>query len=138
MHSRKDGNVDKFEREGEARAGDGGFQPGHLLVAWDQDATDALGEGLLDGPNVAVTVEDGEAEGLEDGAAPGDGGGGLRGGEDGVVEAEELEGEDCDEEEGGGEGDVEGFGGEEGGMVRTGGWGGGWIGAYGACGDEDA
>ena len=43
---------------------------------------------------MAVAVEDGDAEGLEDGAAPGDGGGGLLGGGDGVVQAEELEGED--------------------------------------------
>ena len=43
---------------------------------------------------MAVPVEDGNAKGLEDGATPGDGGGGLPGGGDGVVQAEELEGED--------------------------------------------
>ncbi len=121
MHGREDDDVDEFEGDGEAGAGDGGFQPGHLLGAGDEDAADAFGEGLQDGPDVAVAVEDGDAKGLEDGAAPGDGGGGLGGCVDGVVEAEELEGEDCEEEEGGREGCVEGFGGEEGWVVGCGG-----------------
>ena len=101
MHGRQDHNVDELEPDRKTGARNGGFQPGHLLGSRDQDAADALGEGLLDGPDVAVSVQDGEAEGLEDGAAPGYGGGGLGGGADGVVEAEELEGEDGDEEEGG-------------------------------------
>lgn len=77
VHGRQDDNVDELERDGEARPRNGGFQPGLLLGSRDKDAADALVEGLLDGPDVAVAVEDGEAEGLEDGAAPGDGGGGL-------------------------------------------------------------
>ena len=85
MHRRQDHNVDEFEPDGETGARDGGFQPGHLLGPRDEDAADALGEGLLDGPDVAVSVEDGEAEGLKDGAAPGYGRGGLGGGADGVV-----------------------------------------------------
>ena len=100
VHGREDDNVDELERDGEACPRDGGLQPGLLLGAGDEDAADALGEGLLDGPDVTVAVEDGEAEGLEDGAAPGDGGGELRGGVDGVVEAENLEDEDGDQEEG--------------------------------------
>lgn len=77
VHGRQDDNVDELERDGEARPRNGCFQPGLLLSSRDKDAADALVEGLLDGPDVAVAVEDGEAEGLEDGAAPGDGGGGL-------------------------------------------------------------
>lgn len=101
MHGREDANIDQLEPDGESRAGDGGFEPCDLLASGDQDAADTLGEGLQDGPDVAVAVEDGDAEGLEDGAAPGYGGGGLLGGVDGVAEAEELEDEDRDEEEGG-------------------------------------
>lgn len=100
MHGREDADVDQLQRDRDPRAGDRGLQPGHLLVSGDQDASDALGEGLQDGPDVAVAVEHGDAEGLEDGTAPGDGGGGLPGGVDGVVEAEELEDEDGNEEEG--------------------------------------
>lgn len=73
---------------------------------------------------------------MEDGAAPGYGGCGLGGGADGVVEAEELEGEDGDEEEGGCEGYVERFGGEERRVVMVGCRDGGWVGAYGAGGDK--
>lgn len=77
VHGREDDNVDELEGDGEACPRDGGFQPGLLLGSRDEDAADALVECLLDGPDVAVAVEDGEAEGLEDGAAPGDGGRGL-------------------------------------------------------------
>lgn len=94
MHGCEDADVDEFQRDGKSRAGDRGFQPCHLLVSGDQDAADAFGEGLQDRADVAVAVEDGDAEGLEDGTAPGYGGVGLLGGEYGVVEAEELEGED--------------------------------------------
>ena len=96
MYSRKDANINQLQSDRKSSARDRGFQPRHLLVPRDQDAADALGEGLQDGPDVAVAVEHRDAEGLEDGTAPGDGGGGLLGGVDGVVEAEELEGEDGD------------------------------------------
>lgn len=96
VHGREDADIHQLQRDRESGAGDRGFQPRHLLVAGDQDAADALGEGLQDRPDVAVAVEHGDAEGLEDGTAPGHGGGGLFGGVDGVVEAEELEGEDGD------------------------------------------
>ena len=90
----EDADVEQFERDGETRTGDRGFEPGQLLVSGDQDAADALCESLHDRPDVAAAVEHGDAEGLEDGAAPGYGGGGLLGGEHGMVEAKGLEGED--------------------------------------------
>ena len=94
MNGREDADVDQLQRNRKSSAGDRSFQPCHLLVSRDQDATDALGEGLQDRPDVAVAVEDSDAKGLEDGTAPGYGGGGLLGGVYGVMEAEELEGED--------------------------------------------
>ena len=95
MHSCEDADVNQLQRDRKASARDGCFQPGHLLVSGDQDAAYAFGEGLQDRLDVVVAVEDGDAEGLEDGTVLGDGGGGLLGGVYGVVEAEELEGEDC-------------------------------------------
>lgn len=86
-----------------------------MLGAGYVDAADAFAEGFGDGPVVAVAVEDRDAEGLEDGGAPGDGGGGEVRGVEGVGDAEDLEDEDAEEEEDGGEGEVEGLGGEEGG-----------------------
>ena len=118
VYGREDADIRQLERDREPRAGDRGFQPRHLLGSRDQDAAHALGEGLQDGPDVAVAVEHGNAEGLEDGTAPGYGGSGLFGGVYCVVEAEELEGEDGDEEKGRYESDIEGFGGEEGRVFR--------------------
>ena len=96
MHGCENANVHQLQRNRNSRARDRGFQPGHLLVAGDEDAADALCEGLQDRPDVAVAIEHGDAEGLENGTAPGHGGGGLPGGVDGVMEAEELEGKDGD------------------------------------------
>ncbi len=86
-----------------------------MLRAGDVDAADAFSEGLGYGPLVAVSVEDGDAEGLEDGGTPGDGWGGEVGGVDSVGEAKDLDEEDEDEEEDSSDCEVEGLGGKEGG-----------------------
>ena len=56
VHGRENADVDDLQSNRESGAGDRGFQPCHLLVAGDQDAADALGEGLQDRPDVAVAV----------------------------------------------------------------------------------
>lgn len=84
-----------------------------MLRAGDVDTANAFSEGLGYGPIIAVPVEDGDAEGLEDRRTPGDGWGGEVSGVESVRHAEDLEDEDEEEEENGGEGKVEGLGGEE-------------------------
>lgn len=65
-----------MQDEGEGGPGHGGAKPGLLDVAGEQDAADAVGgvavAVMLHGVVVAVSVQDGDAEGLEYGAAEGD------------------------------------------------------------------
>lgn len=59
-----------MEQEAQGRADDGYGEPLALPEAGDEDAADAAGGGVVDGVDVAVSVRDGDAEGLEEGGAP--------------------------------------------------------------------
>ena len=106
----QDQHIRQLEGQLDAGADNGAGQPLPLPDAGQDDAADAARVALADVVDVAVTVQDGDAEGLEERRAPRDGRrrGARVHGLGGRDEADDLKDEDGDEEEDGRHGGVDG------------------------------
>ena len=58
MHRSQDADVEELQEDCDPSACNGGCKPRLLLAAWNKDASNALGEGLLNGPDVALVGSD--------------------------------------------------------------------------------